>query len=98
MYCASCESRLVITYAKNRHGSVYPYFVCAGRHSKRTDCQRKAMHVYQIEDLIVQHYSRVQIGDEVREALEGAISEEFAILNAQASTRPAIWRSRRTTC
>jgi DNA invertase Pin-like site-specific DNA recombinase len=84
VFCASCESRLTITYAKNRHGSIYPYFVCAGRHSKRTDCQRKAMHVYQVEDLIVQHYSRVQISTEVREALDAAISEEFAILNAQA--------------
>ncbi len=85
VYCSNCGSRLVITHAKNRHGSIYPYFICAGRHRKTTDCTRKAMHIYQVEDLIVQHYSRVQLDPATRTALEGAIAEEFAILGAQAT-------------
>lgn len=84
VYCSSCGSRLVITHAKNSRGAIYPYFMCVGRHRKRTDCQRKAMHVYQVEDLVVQHYSKVQLDDSTRAALEAAITEEFAILNAHA--------------
>lgn len=84
VYCSNCGSRLVITHAKNSRGVVYPYFMCVGRHRKRTDCTRKAMHVYQVEDLVVQHYSKVQLDDRTRAALEAAITEEFAILNAHA--------------
>lgn len=84
VYCSNCGSRLVITHAKNSKGTIYPYFMCVGRHRKRTDCTRKAMHVYQVEELVVQHYSKVQLDETTRAALEGAIAEEFAILNAHA--------------
>lgn len=40
VYCGQCASRLIVSNAKNRHGNVYCYFVCSGRHSKRTDCTR----------------------------------------------------------
>ncbi|MCL2424041.1 MAG: recombinase family protein [Micrococcales bacterium] len=43
VYCGTCGSRLIFTNAKNRHGIVYPYFICAGRHSRRTACTRQAM-------------------------------------------------------
>lgn len=28
LVCGNCGSRMTITHAKNRHGTVYPYFVC----------------------------------------------------------------------
>lgn len=84
VYCSNCGSRLVITHAKNSKGTIYPYFMCVGRHRKRTGCTRRAMHVYQVEELVVQHYSKVQLDETTRAALEGAIAEEFAILNAHA--------------
>ncbi len=43
IHCGQCGSRLIVSNAKNRHGNVYCYFVCSGRHSKRTDCTRQAM-------------------------------------------------------
>lgn len=43
VFCGQCGSRLVITHAKNSQGAIYPYFVCAGRLRKRTDCTRSAM-------------------------------------------------------
>lgn len=43
VFCGGCGSRLLVTHAKNRHGVTYPYFVCSGRHAKRTDCTRPAI-------------------------------------------------------
>jgi hypothetical protein len=45
VYCGQCGSRLIVTNAKSRRGVIYPYFICSGRHSKRTDCERKSMFV-----------------------------------------------------
>ncbi len=45
----SKHSRLIVSNAKNRHGNVYCYFVCSGRHSKRTDCTRQAMLIEDVE-------------------------------------------------
>ena len=49
IHCGQCGSRLIVSNAKNRHGNVYCYFVCSGRHSKRTDCTRQAMLIEDVE-------------------------------------------------
>jgi hypothetical protein len=33
VYCGACGSRLMISNARSASGNIYPYFVCAGRHS-----------------------------------------------------------------
>ena len=38
VFCGTCGSRLVVSHAKNRHGTVYEYFICLGRQQKRTGC------------------------------------------------------------
>lgn len=35
VYCGYYGSRLIIDNTVKRNGAVYPYFTCAGRHSKR---------------------------------------------------------------
>ena len=50
LFCGSCGSRMIITNARNRYGQVYPYFVCLGRHQKRTDCTFKAVLIETVED------------------------------------------------
>ncbi|MDE7219153.1 MAG: recombinase family protein [Oscillospiraceae bacterium] len=43
LYCRSCSSRMIIIYSRSASGVHYPYFVCAGRHSKREKhCKQKA--------------------------------------------------------
>ncbi|MGV1005072.1 MAG: recombinase family protein [Candidatus Nanopelagicales bacterium] len=37
VYCGQCGSRLLICQSRNRHGKVYPYFVCSGRRGDRSD-------------------------------------------------------------
>lgn len=89
VYCGSCESRLVVQHAKNRHGVIYEYFVCVGRHQKRTDCQQKAVSIALIEKKIVELYRSMALSPTVaaqtHEVLRGQLeraSEEAK--NAQS--------------
>lgn len=82
IHCGQCGSRLIVSNAKNRHGKVYCYFVCAGRHSKRTTCTRQAILIEDVEHLIKDYYTRVQITPAQQEALSGMLHHEFDRLTA----------------
>ena len=45
-----------------------PYFVCVGRHQKRTTCTRKAILISILEELIEDYWADVALAPE----LEGA--------------------------
>jgi site-specific DNA recombinase len=64
VFCGQCGSSLIISYNKNRFGTVYPYFVCVGRHQKRTLCTQRAVRIDQVEEAIIDYYSSVQLTDE----------------------------------
>ena len=68
--CGDCGSRLIVSMAKNRHGTVYPYFSCLGRHEKRTRCRRKAMLINVIEGLVEEHWANVQLDQATRDQLD----------------------------
>nr|WP_300141296.1 recombinase family protein [Propionicimonas sp.] len=82
IHCGQCGSRLIVSNAKNRHGNVYCYFVCSGRHSKRTDCTRQAMLIEDVEKLVEDYYTRVQITHAQQDALAGMLHHEFDRLMA----------------
>ena len=65
IYCADCGSRLMATHAKNRHGSICLYFICVGRHSKRTTCTRQAMAVADVEQKVEDYYRQVHIPEHI---------------------------------
>lgn len=87
VYCGECGSRMLITYAKNHSGVVYPYFICSGRHSKRNDCKLKSVLIDEIEQQIESIYEHYSIPPEIRELLEtqakAAIKEEFSKSEAE---------------
>ena len=71
VYCAACGSRLIISNERKKNGLVYPYFVCAGRHSKRVkDCKMRAVLVDVIERKIEEIYDNYQIPSELKATLE----------------------------
>ncbi len=90
VFCGECGSRMMITYAKNHAGVVYPYFVCSGRHSKRTPCKLKAVLIHEVEEQIEQIYDHYSITTEVRTALEAhaktAIEREYAKVETEMSS------------
>ena len=71
VYCAACGSRLIISNERKKSGIVYPYFVCAGRHSKRVkDCKMRAVLVDVIERKIEEFYDNYHIPSELKATLE----------------------------
>ena len=86
VYCGACGSRLMISNARSGSGNIYPYFVCAGRHSKRTHCTRPAILVDKVEQLVADHYKTIQIPADIRKAMLGMLDEEFAALHASSET------------
>ncbi len=77
LFCGQCGSRLIVAHAKNWQGVIYPYFVCAGRHSKRTACERRAVPIDYVEWLIEEHYRTVQLDPSVIEAVRNAVVHDF---------------------
>lgn len=82
IYCGQCGERLIITNARNRHGNVYPYFVCSGRHSGKTECTRQAMLIEDVERLIEKYYEMIEVSPGMRHDLAGKIHADFDLLMA----------------
>lgn len=86
MFCGTCGSRLILTNAKSGTGVIYPYFICAGRHKKRTNCDRKAMYVPDVEAAVEDYYRNVDIPEHIIGALRELIHSEFDRLYATAKS------------
>ncbi len=78
VFCGGCGNRLIVTIPKNRYGRIYPYFVCVGRHQKYTDCQRQAVLISRVEELVEQEYHAIELSNELRESVESMIRDELA--------------------
>ncbi|WP_372513562.1 hypothetical protein [Mycobacterium sherrisii] len=74
----------MVTHAKNRTGVIYPYFICAGRHSKRTSCTGQAMGVVDIEQKVEDYYRQVQIPEHIVIALRHMLTRQFDDLHVAA--------------
>jgi site-specific DNA recombinase len=84
VFCGDCGSRFIITNSKNRHGSIYPYFICLGRHQKTTTCKRKAVLITKVEELVEDHWATVQLEPELRDAVEEGLRNELAFYRREA--------------
>ncbi|RGE17956.1 hypothetical protein D1J51_15210 [Leucobacter sp. wl10] len=86
VFCGTCGSRLILSNAKSGTGVIYPYFICSGRHKKRTSCDRKAMYVPDVEAAVEDHYRLMEIPEHIVGALRELIHSEFDRLYATAKT------------
>jgi site-specific DNA recombinase len=86
LHCGGCGSRLMLAPAKNKFGSLYPYYVCVGRVRKTTDCTRQAMHSELLEQLIEDEYRTIALSPDLRDAVDDLIQEDFETLK-EASGR-----------
>ena len=77
VFCGTCKERLIIQYARSRSGVRYPYFSCAGRHSKRTGCKQKSLLIEEIERQIENLYHRISFTPKFRQKLEGWLLAEI---------------------
>ncbi|MHB1341018.1 MAG: recombinase family protein [Coriobacteriia bacterium] len=75
VYCRTCGSRLVVQISKSKTGVHYPYFMCSGRHAKRTDCTQKAVLIEEVERRIEEHYEHIALDPEFRKRVEEMLVE-----------------------
>ncbi|SMD14454.1 recombinase family protein [Kibdelosporangium aridum] len=87
VFCGDCESRLIITNARNRHGVIYPYFVCLGRQQKRTSCTRKAMLIATVEHLVKDHWATVTLDALSHQVLEAGVRAGLSAQHQEAATK-----------
>jgi site-specific DNA recombinase len=62
VFCARCGSRM--TYSRNtgRHGGVFDYFVCMGRHARNNGCDLPYLGVDSVEREIEAYYETLVLG------------------------------------
>jgi site-specific DNA recombinase len=84
VFCGECGQRLIISLAKNRHGTVYPYFICVGRQKKRSTCTQKAVLIDHVEALVEDHYATVQPTKELAERIETVLLDEILIRRSES--------------
>lgn len=77
VFCRNCGSRMIVSYAKSHTGVRYPYFVCSGRHSKRTKCECKAILISEVELGVELAYERHSLKPEIRSILEEVVSKDI---------------------
>ena len=76
VYCAYCGERLIVSNEKKKDGTIYPYFVCNGRHSKRRkDCKTKAVLIDVVEKEIEKIYDSYQLPTKVRILIEAYLGQ-----------------------
>jgi site-specific DNA recombinase len=87
VYCGQCRERLLVSRSQSASGERYPYFICAGRHSKRTNCTQRAVLIYEVEQKLEEHYRRIQLDPDFRNNVEEMIREEFRAILATGETQ-----------
>jgi len=77
LFCGHCGSPFMVSHSRDRRGIVHPYFMCLGRHQKRTDCTLKARPIEIIEALVAQHYLQVCLGAQFLKLTQEALLDEL---------------------
>ncbi len=82
--CGRCGSRMIFSRNKGRHGGVYDYFVCLGRHGKLTLCHLPYVSVADVEDQIERYYQTIRLDEATADTLYGHIIEAAKKRNGKA--------------
>ncbi len=95
IFCGECGSRLILSNARGSQDVIYPYFLCLGRHSKRTNCERSAMYVPDIEAAVEEYYRTIEIPEHAIVALRELAVAEFDQLHDIARRERHAYESER---
>jgi len=64
VFCAKCETRMLFSRNKGRHGGVYDYFVCLGRHTYGNGCNLPYASVAAIEEAVADYYATIVLDED----------------------------------
>jgi site-specific DNA recombinase len=77
VFCGECDSRLIVQHTTNRHGTLYEYFICSGRASKRTECLASAVPIALIENKVLGLYERLALAPDLSAQLKVHLMHEL---------------------
>ena len=75
-----CGCRLIVTNAKSRSKTVYPYFICIGRQRDTTSCKQRALPIIDVEQAICDFYMNVELSEDLRLQTEQKLLEQITEL------------------
>jgi len=84
--CGRCGSRMIFSRNKGRHGGLYDYFVCIGRHGKHVPCDLPYVAVADIEDQVEHYYQTIKLDEATADTLYGHIIDAAKKRNSRALT------------
>jgi hypothetical protein len=65
IFCARCGSRMLFSQNRGRHGTLYDYFTCIGRHNRRNNCDLPHIPVAVVEEAIATYYDTFVLSPDV---------------------------------
>lgn len=89
IYCGRCQNRLLVSFAKGRHGGIYPYFICSGRQRDKTSCIQRAIRIDDVEGAIEAYYATVRLPEKEVTVLRTFLGDELSKLRAEADREKA---------
>lgn len=97
VFCGQCGFRMIVSHAKNRWGTVYPYFICLGRQQKRSECTQKAVLIEDVERFVEGQWQSAYLAPEYAELLRTMIEAELSEYEekAEKDRRRAVRRIQR---
>jgi hypothetical protein len=77
LYCGLCKRMLSIGYSRGRHGGVYPYFFCLGRHRDK-QCSLPYLSFGTVEAMVDDYWRQVRVEPEQLEATRADVRQHIA--------------------
>ena len=95
VWCGHCGGRLIVSHNKGSKGKVYRYFICVERQKKRRSCEQRAVRISKIEQLVEEHYWKLQLIEGEPKNLRAEIRAELQESYEEAERQTKEQRARR---
>jgi hypothetical protein len=76
VYCGQCTGRLGVMNAKNRWGTVYPYFYCISR-MRRKNCRQRAVLIADVAAAVAEWWTGVELSVERITEIRSLVTAEL---------------------
>ena len=83
VFCGSCGDRLLVQHSKSKSGIYYPYFSCAGRKGRRSDCLQKSALIAEVEEKIEELFVGLSFTKAFRKEVEKVMLSEIEEMGNQ---------------
>lgn len=85
VFCGQCGGRLGVTNARNRWGTIYPYFYCINR-AKTHQCVQPSVLIADVEASVADYWMRVQLTETRIAAIREEVMRELVRRQLSNST------------